>query len=79
MHRLLTVLNTSDVDAAAGHAAARGDAAGVAPAGVDSIVAASADALAARDDVLIVTRAGGDFEMLGSRATNSNHLSVLPV
>ena len=49
------------------------------PSGVDTIVAASADSRAAHDDVVIVTSDGGDFQILGSLATNAARLSVLVV
>lgn len=83
--RLLDVVNIADVDAPTGHAAGalRRAALGVGmrppPSGVDSVVAAAADARAAHDDVLIVTSDDGDFQMLGSLATNAARLSVLVV
>jgi hypothetical protein len=47
------------------------------PSGVDTIVAAVADERAAHDEVLIVTSDDGDFQMLGSVATNAARLSIL--
>ena len=43
------------------------------------MVAATADARAAHDDVVIVTGDDGDFQMLGSLATHRARLSVLVV
>jgi hypothetical protein len=47
------------------------------PSGVDAIVAAEADALAANDDVCIITTDDDDLELLASLATNAERLSVL--
>lgn len=85
VQRLLGVVNVADVDAPTGHAAGalRRKAMGAGmqrpPSGVDTIVAAAADARAAHDDVVIVTSDRGDFQMLGSLATNAARLSVLVV
>ncbi len=85
VRRLLDVVNIADVDASTGHAAGAlrltSMVAGMKPppSGVDTVVAAAADASAAHDDVLIVTSDGGDFQMLGSLATNAARLSVLVV
>jgi predicted nucleic acid-binding protein len=85
VQRLLDVVNVADVDASTGHAAGalRRAAVGAgmkpAPSGVDTVVAAAGDARAAQDDVVIVTSDDGDFQMLGSLATNAAQLSVLMV
>lgn len=85
VRRLLDVVNVADVDASTGHAAgalrraAMGAGMKPPPSGVDTVVAAAADARAAHDDVVIVTSDGGDFQMLGSLATNAAGLSVLVV
>jgi predicted nucleic acid-binding protein len=85
VRRLLEVVHIADIDAPTGHAAGAlrlaAMSAGVKPppSGVDAVVAASADARAAHDDVLIVTSDDGDFQMLGSLATNAARLSVLVV
>lgn len=84
VQRLLDVVNITDVEASTGLAAGalRREAMGAGmepPSGVDTIVAAAADSRAARDDVLIVTSDDGDFQMLGSLATNAARLSVLIV
>lgn len=85
VRRLLDVVNIVDVDASTGHAAgalrlaSMGAGMKPPPSGVDTVVAASADAQAAHDDVLIVTSDEGDFQMLGSLATNAARLSVLVV
>jgi predicted nucleic acid-binding protein len=83
VQRLLDVVNIADVDAWTGHAAgtlrraAMGAGMTPPPSGVDAVVAAAADALAAHDDVVIATSDDGDFQMLGSLATNAARLSVL--
>ncbi len=80
-----TGMNIVDVDASTGHAAgalrlaSMGAGMKPRPSGVDPVVAASADAQATHDDVLIVTSDEGDFQMLGSLATNAARLSVLVV
>lgn len=85
VRRLLDVVNITDVDESMGHAAGSlrrsAMAAGMnpPPSGVDTVVAAAADARAAHDEVLIVTTDDGDFEMLGSLTTNAAQLSVLVV
>jgi len=85
VQRLLDVLNIADVDEATGHAAgalrraAMGGGMKPPPSGVDTVVAAAADGRATHDDVLIVTSDDGDFQMLGSLATNAARLSVLVV
>lgn len=85
VQRLLDVVDIAHVDASMGHAAGalRREAmgAGMQPprSGVDTIVAAAADSRAAHDDVVIVTSDDGDFQMLGSLATNAARLSVLVV
>jgi len=85
VRRLLEVVNIADVDASTGHAAgalrlaSMGAGMKPPPSGVDTAVAAAADARAAHDDVVIVTSNGGDFQMLGSLATNAARLSVLVV
>ena len=85
VRRLLEVLNIADVDASIGYAAGALRLASMAagmkppPSGVDVVVAAVADARAKHDDVLIVTSHDGDFQMVGSLATNAARLSVLVV
>lgn len=85
VRRLLEVANIADVDESTGHAAgalrlaSMGAGMKPPPSGVDSVVAAAADARAGHDDVLVVTSDGGDFQMLGSLATNAGRLSVLVV
>lgn len=85
VRRLLDVVNISDVDAVTGHAAGalRRAAIGAGlkppPSGVDVVVAATADARAAQEDVVIATSDYGDFQMLGSLTTNAAQLSVLSV
>lgn len=85
VRRLLDLVNVADVDASTGHAAgalrraAMGAGMKPPPSGVDTVVAAAADARAAHDDVVIVTSDEGDFQMLGSLATNAARLSVLAV
>jgi predicted nucleic acid-binding protein len=87
VRRLLDVVNIADVDASTGHAAgalrraAMGAGMNPPPSGVDSVVAAAADAHSAHDDVVIVTSDydDADFQMLGSLATNAARLSVLVV
>lgn len=85
VQRLIDIVDIADVDASTGHAAGalRREAmrAGMAPppSGIDAIVAAAADACAAHDDVVIVTSDEGDFQMLGSLATNAARLAVLVV
>ena len=85
VRRLLEMVNIADVDAPTGHAAgalrraAMNAAMKLPPSGVDTIVAAAADARAANQDVLIVTSDADDFQMLGSRTTNAARLSVLLV
>ena len=83
VRRLLDVVNIADVNASTGHAAgalrraAMGAGMAPPPSGVDTVVVAVADALAAHDDVVMVTSDDGDFQMLGSLATNVDRLSVL--
>ncbi|HSH58778.1 MAG TPA: hypothetical protein VK988_03880 [Acidimicrobiales bacterium] len=83
VQRLLDVVNISDIDASTGHAAGALRRAAMSagmtppPSGVDAVVAATADARAAQDDVMIATSDDGDFQMLGSLATNAARLSVL--
>jgi predicted nucleic acid-binding protein len=85
VRRLIEIVNISDVDASTGHAAGALRRAAVdagmrpPPSGVDTVVAASADARAAHDDVLIVTSDDEDFQMLGALVTNAARLSVLVV
>lgn len=85
VQRLLDLVNVADVDEATGHAAgalrraAIGGGAKPPPSGVDAVVAAASDARAGNDDVVIVTSDEGDFQMLGSLATNAARLSVLVV
>lgn len=85
VRRLLDIVNIVDVDASTGYAAgalrlaSMGAGMKPPPSGVDTVVAAAADAQAAYDDVLIVTSDEGDFQMLGSLATNAARLSVLVV
>jgi predicted nucleic acid-binding protein len=85
VQRLLELLEITDVDVAMGHAAGALRRAAIAggqhppPSGVDTLVAATGDARAADDDVLIVTSDGGDFELLGSLATRADRLAVLVV
>ncbi len=85
VRRLLEVVNIADVDSSTGHAAgslrlaSMGAGMKPPPSGVDTLVAAAADARAAHDDVLIVTSDSGDFQMLGTLAANAARLSVLVV
>jgi predicted nucleic acid-binding protein len=85
VRRLLDLVTIADVDAFTGHAAgalrraAMGAGVKPPPSGVDTVVAAAADARAAHDDVVIVTSDDGDFQMLGSLATNAARISVLVV
>jgi predicted nucleic acid-binding protein len=85
VRRLLDAVNITDVDATTGLAAgalrqaARRAGLDPAPSGIDAIVAAEADGLAARDDVRIVTSDGGDLELLATLTTNAGRLSVLVV
>jgi len=85
VQRLLEMVNIADVDAPIGHAAGALRRAAMdagmkpPPSGVDTVVAATADGRANSDAVLIVTSDGGDFQMLGSLATNAAQLSVLVV
>ncbi len=85
VRRLLDVIDIANVDASAGHAAGALRRAAMnagmkpTPSGVDTVVAAAADARAAHDHVVIVTSDDGDFQMLGSLATNAAQLSVLIV
>ena len=85
VQRLLKVVTITDVDEATGHAAGSlrrsAMAAGMKPppSGVDTVVAAVADARAGHDQVLIVTTDGGDFELLGAGAESAAQLSVLVV
>jgi len=85
VRRLLDIVSIADVDEATGHAAGSlrrsAMAAGMKPppSGIDTVVAAAADARAARDEVLIITTDGGDFQMLGSLTTNAAQLSVVVV
>lgn len=81
--RLLDLVTIADTDASTGHAAGAlrraAKRAGMKPppSGVDAVVAAVADAGAAHDEAVIVTSDGGDFQILGSLATNAARLSVL--
>lgn len=81
----LDIVNIADIDASTGHAAGALRRAAMSagmrppPSGVDTVVAAAADARATNDDVLIVTSDDGDFQLLGSLATNAARLSVLLV
>lgn len=83
--RLLDLVDVADVDETMGHAAGALRRAAMAagmdpsPSGVDAVVGAAADGRAARDDVVIVTSDEGDFQMLGSLATNAARLSILVV
>lgn len=85
VQRLLGVVTIADVDPPMGHAAgalrrgAMGAGMKPPPSGVDAVVAATADALGAHDDVLVVTSDGGDFQVLCSVATNAAQLSLLVV
>jgi hypothetical protein len=85
VHRLLHLTRIADVDSALGDAAGalRQDAirAGIdpPPSGVDAVVAAEADALAAGDDVHIVTSDGDDMELLASLAAHVRRLTVVVV
>lgn len=85
VRRLLELLDITDVEQPTGHAAGALRRAAIAsgekppPSGVDTLVAAAADARAANDDVLIVTSDGGDFDVLASLATHADRLAVLVV
>ena len=85
VQRLLDVVNIAAVDEATGHSAGALRRVAMAtgmkppPSGVDCVVAAAADARAAHDHVVIVTSDEGDFQMLGSLATNAAQLSILVV
>lgn len=85
VRRLLDLVSITDIDAATGDVAGSlrrfAMAAGMRrpPSGVDTVVAAAADARAARDEVMIITTDGGDFQMLGSLTTNAAQLSILVV
>jgi predicted nucleic acid-binding protein len=85
VQRLLELLDITDVDAPTGHAAGALRRAAVAggqhppPSGVDATVAATADARAANDDVLILTSDGDDFEQLGSLTSHPDRIAVLVV
>jgi hypothetical protein len=85
VQRLLELLDITDVDLSMGHAAGALRRTAIAggedppPSGIDALVAASADAQAANDDVLILTSDGDDFELLGSLATHADRLSVLVI
>jgi predicted nucleic acid-binding protein len=85
VQRLLELLDITEVDVAMGHAAGalrRAATAGGAdppPSGVDTLVAATADARAADDDVLVVTSDVGDFELLGALTAHADRLAVLVV
>lgn len=48
------------------------------PSAVDAVVVAVADALAARDDVVMITSDPDDLELLGSFAEHADRLSVQP-
>ncbi len=48
------------------------------PSAVDAVVVAVADALAARDDVVMITSDPDDLELLGSFATHADRISVQP-
>lgn len=80
---LIAVLDTGGVEGLAPAGALRRAAMGAGmkppPSGVDAVVAAAADARAEHGDVVIVTSDHGDFQMLGSLATNAPRLSVLVV
>jgi hypothetical protein len=85
VQRLLELVEIADVDVALGHAAGALRRAALAggedppPSGVDVLVAATADARAANDDVLIVTSDGDDFELLASLSPRAHQLAVLVV
>lgn len=85
VQRLLEMLNVTDVDPPMGHAAGALRRAAIVggkdppPSGVETMVAATADARAANNDVVIVTSDGGDFELLASLATHADRLSVIVV
>jgi len=83
VRRLLELLDITDIDPPTGHAAGALRHAAIAggqsppPSGVDALVAATAEARAASDDVLIITSDGDDFEQLASLASNPERISVL--
>jgi predicted nucleic acid-binding protein len=85
VRRLLELVAVDPVDEALGHAAgslrraAMGSGLHPPPSGVDSVVAAAADARASHDEVTILTTDGGDFQMLGALTNNAGRLSVLVV
>jgi len=85
VQRLLELLDITDVDTPTGHAAGALRHAAIAggedppPSGVDAIVAATADARAAHNEVLILASDGDDFELLGSLTSHPERLSVLVV
>lgn len=83
VRRLLDMVDIAPVEPAIGYSAGSMRRQAIdggldpAPSGVDVIVAAEADARAARDEVRIVTSDGGDFEVLASLGDNVERLSVL--
>lgn len=85
VRRLLDVVDIAEVDDGLGYAAgslrqaAMGAGFDPAPSGVDAIVAATADALATRDDVGILTSDPDDMELLASLAEHADRLWVLAV
>ena len=85
VRRLLDLVDVAGVDQELGHAAdalRRGALrAGLdtAPSGVDAIVAAAADAYAAREDVEIVTSDEDDIVLLATLADHADRLSVVAV
>jgi predicted nucleic acid-binding protein len=82
VQRLLDLVEIVQVDAAVGYAAGLLrrqviDGGGKrAPSGVDAIVAASADARAGDQEVLIITSDRGDFERLATVADNGSRISL---
>jgi predicted nucleic acid-binding protein len=76
-------VRVSDVDGPIGYAAGSLRQAAIRggfdppPSGVDAAVAAQADALAATDEVVIITSDLDDFEILAALATNASRLSTL--
>lgn len=86
VRRLLDLVTIADVDTVIGQeagglrrAAMHAGLVDPAPAGVDAIVVAEADARAANDDVRIITSDGSDFELLSSVAAHAGRLSVVVV
>jgi predicted nucleic acid-binding protein len=83
VRQLMGVVRVAEVDESLGYAAGLLRHAAIhggldpAPSGIDAIVVMEADALAAREQVLMVTTDVGDFEALASCAVNVDRLSVL--